>query len=106
MSSVYTATLVAQLESQAEWTYAQAVAFAEENSLKPRSVIAKIKSLGLDYEPKPTSVTKTGEPVTRKGEIVAAIEASLGVGVGSLVKATKADLEKLAQALENMGSEA
>jgi len=96
--SAYTDSMVAQLEAQDEWTFAEAVAFAEANSLKPRSVIAKIKSLGLAYVPKPV-VTKTGGEVIRKSEIVSRIEASLGVAVPSLAKATKADLEALAKAV-------
>lgn len=37
--SNYTPELTAALESRGSWTYAEAVAFAEENALKPRSVI-------------------------------------------------------------------
>lgn len=97
--SNYTPELTAALESRGSWTYAEAVAFAEENALKPRSVIAKIKSLGLEYTPKPTRVTKQGEPVVRKSQFVAAIEAAVGVSVPSLAKATKQDLETLTRAV-------
>jgi hypothetical protein len=99
MSSIYTEALVAGLKALsvdgAPITFAMAEAFAEANGLKVRSVVAKVKSLKLPYEPKPTRVTKTGEPVVQKVAIVAAIEAALGVKVPSLEKATKPDLERI-----------
>lgn len=101
--SIYTPDLVSALQDLAletgEITYAQAVAFADKHGLKPRSVIAKIKSMELIYVPKPVNVTKRGEPVVRKSELVASIEAAVGVAVPSLVKASKADLEALMQAV-------
>ena len=101
--SVYTEGLVAGLKALsvdgAPITFASAVAFAEANGLKPRSVVAKIKSMKLPYEPKPTKVTKTGDPVVAKATIVAAIQAALGIVVPSLEKATKEDLVRLFSAL-------
>lgn len=102
--SNYTETMVAELHALAEanegvFTYAMAVAYAEANGLKPRSVIAKVKSEKMAYEPKPVRVTKNDEPIVRKAEIVAAIEAAVGVSVPSLAKASKADLERLAEAV-------
>jgi hypothetical protein len=98
--TVYTDALVAGLKALsvegAPVTYAQAVAFAEANGLKPRSVIAKIKSLKLPYEPKPVRVTKAGEPVELKASIVKAIEVALGgVALKTLDKASKEDLKVL-----------
>jgi hypothetical protein len=103
--SNYNEAMVAELVELTEanagvFTYAMALAFAEANGLKHRSVIAKVKSLGLAYEPKPVKVTKQGEPVVRKAELVAAVEAALGVAVPSLEKATKSDLQVLANALQ------
>ena len=40
-------------------------------------------------------VTKTGEPVVRKAELVAQLEAHFEVAIPTLVKASKADLQKL-----------
>lgn len=97
--SNYTDSLVATLAAQPVWTYAQAVAFAEENGLKVRSVVAKVKSMGLDYERKPI-VTKTGEPVEKKAAIVSDIEIALGVPADTfadLSKCTKQVLETLRQ---------
>jgi len=39
--------------------------------------------------------TKNGEPIVRKNELVAQIEEYFSIEVPSLVKATKADLQKL-----------
>ena len=39
--------------------------------------------------------TKSGEPIIRKAELVAQIQETLGVEFPSLVKASKADLQKL-----------
>lgn len=97
--SNYSEKMVAELTAQASWTYAQACAFAEANGLKNRSVISKIKSLGLEYETKPKAVTKRGEPVVKKAQFVESIQAALGVAVPSLMKLTKADLETLTRAV-------
>jgi hypothetical protein len=100
MSSVYTVELVAALHAlEAPVTFAAAEAFAAKHGLKPRSVVAKIKSEKIAYVPKPTKVTKVGEPVVAKATIVAAIGAALGVAVPSLEKATKEDLVRLISAL-------
>jgi hypothetical protein len=104
-TSAYSEKLVSALHSEAAknggvFTYAMAVAFAEANALKHRSVIAKVKSEGIEYEPKPTKVTKQGEPVVRKAQFVESIQAALGVSVPSLEKVTKADLQKLVEAIE------
>ncbi len=108
--TVYNDQLVAGLKALsvegAPVTYAQAVAFAEANGLKPRSVIAKIKSLKLPYEPKPVRVTKQGEPVVLKGTIVKAIEVALGgAKLPSLVKVSKEDLSTLLAKIGEVASE-
>jgi hypothetical protein len=104
--SVYTEGLVAGLKALSvegsAVTFAQCEAFAAENGLKVRSVVAKVKSLKLPYEPKPTRVTKAGEPVIHKIAIVAAIETALGVRAPSLEKATKEDLARLFGAVADL----
>ena len=97
--SVYTEKMVAELVAKGVWTYAETKAYAEDNGLKHRSVISKVKSLGLAYEPKPVRVTKNDEPVVLKSELVSFIEGALGVEAPSLAKATKADLQKLVEAV-------
>ena len=97
--SKYTDAQVEALQAQDVWTYDEAVEFADQEALKVRSVIAKIKSLGLDYECKPVAVTKTGEPVVRKSDLAAEIATRLGVEAPSLVKMTKTDLVALSTAV-------
>ena len=58
-----------------------------------RSVIAKLSREGI-YVSQPR-VTKTGEPVIRKAELVAQVEEQFGTELPTLVKASKADLQTL-----------
>ena len=65
-----------------------------------RSIISKLSSLGV-YKAQPRNTTKQGTPVVRKSELVAQIQASLGTNqLDSLAKASKADLEALAELVE------
>ena len=66
---------------------------AETFGKSVRSVIAKLSREGI-YVSQPR-VTKTGEPVVRKSELVAQIEAYFGIEVPTLVKASKTDLQAL-----------
>jgi len=68
-------------------------ALAKELGKNTRSVIAKLSREGV-YHAQPRT-TKTGEPIVRKAELLAQIESTLGVEFPSLVKATKADLQRL-----------
>lgn len=99
--SNYTEAMVAEMLAIGSFNYESAKEFAEANKLKVRSVIAKAKSLGLEYAPKPV-VTKTGEPVERKSEIVAEIAAAVGVEaekIASMAKMTKLELNALRSAV-------
>ena len=96
--SKYTENMVAEMESIGSFTYETAKEYAEVNGLKLRSVIAKAKSLGLEYTAKPV-VTKSGEPVVHKSEMAAEINAALNLNLTSLVKMTKAELEVLVGAV-------
>ena len=58
-----------------------------------RSIIAKLSREGV-YKAQPR-VTKRGEPVVLKMELVAQIQEHFGEEFPSLVKASKADLQKL-----------
>ena len=66
---------------------------AETFGKSVRSVIAKLSREGI-YISQPR-VTKTGEPVVRKAELVAQIEAQFEIEIPTLVKASKADLQTL-----------
>ena len=68
-------------------------ALAKELGKSVRSIIAKLSREGV-YVAQP-KVTKTGEPVVRKAELVSVVEAHFGIALPTLVKASKADLQKL-----------
>ena len=68
-------------------------ALAHKLGKSVRSIIAKLSREGV-YIAQP-KVTKTGEPVVRKAELVALLEAHFEVAIPTLVKASKADLQKL-----------
>ena len=72
-------------------------ALARELGKNTRSIIAKLSREGV-YKAQP-KVTKSGEPVVRKAELVAQIQDQLGVEFPSLVKASKADLQRLIDAI-------
>jgi len=72
-------------------------AIANELGKNARSVIAKLSREGV-YKAQPR-VTKSGEPVVRKAELLAEIQDTLGVELPSLVKASKADLQRLIDAI-------
>jgi hypothetical protein len=77
--------------------YDTAVSYADTNSLSVRSVIAKVKSLGLAYTPK-IRVLKRGDRVT-KIELVRAIEKSLASGTDSLAGLEKSSVAALSRLL-------
>ncbi len=58
-----------------------------------RSIIAKLSREGV-YKATPRT-TKTGEAIVRKAELLATTEAHYSVELPSLVKASKADLQRL-----------
>ena len=70
---------------------------AEELGKNARSIIAKLSREGV-YKAQPR-VTKSGEPVVRKADLLASIQDTLGQEFPSLVKASKADLQRLIDAI-------
>ena len=99
--TAYTDIMVETLQAQETWTYDDACEFASKHGLSNRSVISKIKSLGIDYEPK--QVAKSTIVVVRKADIVAEIAALAGVNfdrIEGLGKADKASLVALRESLK------
>lgn len=95
--SVYTDSMVTELCASAH-TYQTATAFAERHNLSTRSVISKIKSLGLAYERKPVAVK--GEVTRiRKADVVRLIEIELGLKAEALSGLGKADAAALSTIL-------
>lgn len=94
--SVYTEVMVAKLNAVAAWDFASAEAFAKENNLSTRSVVSKIKSLGLAYTPKPKAARKNPDAV-RKADVVTAIALRIGADADKLAGLAKADMKALAE---------
>ena len=70
---------------------------AGEMGKSVRSIIAKLSREGV-YVAQP-KVTKTGEPVVRKQELVASLQSHFGIEIPTLVKASKADLQRLVDSI-------
>jgi hypothetical protein len=99
--SSYTDSMVAEMTAQGEFSYDTAKTFADANSLSVRSVISKVKNLGLPYTPK---VVVKSEAVTRitKAEIVEELARNLNVPfetVAGLSNAPMKDLVALVAAI-------
>ena len=70
--------------------------------ISPRGIVAKARTLGLPYR-KVERLTKAGEPVVRKNELVEEIEQALGLsGMDTLAKADKRVLVDLHAAIRNL----
>ena len=70
---------------------------AKQLNKTPRSIIAKLAALGI-YQ-KAERVTKRGEPVVMKAELVAQVQNAIGRELPSLNKMTKPDLQFMIDAL-------
>ena len=107
-SSKYTPEMVAQIERVADehgsLNLELCTSLASQDmfvaaGITARGIVAKARTMGLPYD-KVKRLTKTGQPVIRKDEIVVKIENVLGVeGLDSLSKAEKPALHKLLQAI-------
>lgn len=98
----YTPAQEALIAAEAPMNLAKAEALAElaemkdadGNARKARSIVAKAISMGVPYERK-QPVSKTGEPVVRKSELVEQIAAVVEGNLEGLEKAPKAALVAL-----------
>ena len=95
----YTDEMVASMTAQYEAnpTRDTVDALAAEMGKSVRSIIAKLSREGV-YVAQP-KVTKSGEPVVRKQELVSEVAQHFGIELPTLVKASKADLQRLVDAI-------
>ena len=93
------AAIQAVFDAEGVITYDAAAALAESLGKSVRSVISKVKSLDLDYEPKPVAPKRPKGKT--KAEMVADIETELNVGISlnGLDKATGQALGRLLESL-------
>ena len=94
--SNYTKKMEAEIASQA-MDYNRAEALASEWGLSVKSVIAKTKSLGIDYTPKPRALRKTSG--ITKADMVRQIEGKLNLELDGLQNASASALNTLLGAL-------
>ena len=93
----YTPEMLAVIAQYDSFDKDVAIDIAERIGKSPRSVIAKIKSMGLEYYVQ-RPVRKDGSPITRKIDTVIAIAKALDMDaleLEGLTKAPKAALEAL-----------
>ena len=102
-ASKYTEAMVARLSVEAangplnleRLTALAADPLFSNAGITARGLVAKARTMGLAYE-KVERVSKTGEPVVRKDELVDMLEKATGLtGLDSLAKAEKPALRKL-----------
>ena len=95
----YTEEMVAQMINAYEANPSRETVdmLAGEMGKSVRSIIAKLSREGV-YVAQP-KVTKTGEPVVRKQELVVALQDHFGIEIPTLVKASKADLQRLVDSI-------
>ena len=95
----YTEEMVAQMIDAYEANPSRETVdmLAGEMGKSVRSIIAKLSREGV-YVAQP-KVTKTGEPVVRKQELVASLQSHFGIEIPTLVKASKADLQRLVDSI-------
>lgn len=98
--SKYTPAIVAEMKEIGSFTYDSAKAFADKYDISFRSVIAKVRALELDYQPKDPKI-RTSKPKRErmKADIVASITRHVGADLPSLSKMTILDLEELEKAV-------
>ena len=95
--SAYSNVMVTELCASAH-TYESAAAFASKHNLSTRSVVSKIKSLGLEYTKK--EVARVEVVRVRKSDVVAEIAARLSTDVEKLAGLGKADARSLQELLK------
>jgi hypothetical protein len=94
----YTDVETAAVVAAAPLTYESAAALADKLGKTHRSVIAKAKSLGVEYTPKAKPAKKAAESGPTKAQILATLRSRLGLTdrEGDL---TKGELEAILSAL-------
>ena len=96
--SAYTNAMVAELSNNAPFDYGKAKIFAERHNLTVRSVISKVKSLGLEYVAKAPVARKAKDTGPTKAQVLSDIRTKLALPnrEGDL---TKAELEAILSSL-------
>jgi|TARA_R110000822_G_scaffold115897_2_gene247706 hypothetical protein len=99
--SNYTPVILAAMQSNDSFDYDSASAFASAHGLSVRSVISKVKHLGISYTPKVKTVSTAGPRIT-KADLVEAIAKAMALDVESIRGLDKADAKALNTLLEHI----
>jgi hypothetical protein len=99
--SNYTPVILAEMQSNDSFDYNSASAFASAHGLSVRSVISKVKHLGISYTPKAKVVSTAGPRIT-KADLVEAIAKAMALDVESISGLDKADANALRTLLEHI----
>jgi hypothetical protein len=92
--SNYSEKMEAELRKIGSFNYDSAAAFADRYAdLTTRSVVSKVKSMGLEYTPR--VVAKASTARVRKSDIVAALAEQIGADADALAGLAKADMRSL-----------
>ena len=102
--SAYTDKMVFDMVSTGSFTYETAASFAELHRLSIRSVISKIKNLGLDYTPREKVVKSAAGNRILKADIVRMIAEATGANPHALAGLDKADARALKALLDAIPS--
>jgi hypothetical protein len=85
-----------RIRDTAPHNLASATALAVEMGKSPRSIVAKIVRMGVDYSSK-VRTTKSGDPIVSKAKLVEQIGAVVGGNLEGLDKAPKPALQAVAR---------
>jgi hypothetical protein len=97
MATKITAEVVTIMEELAPLDFHKATRIGDAFDIKPKAIVASATRRGIEYIRKPR-VSKSGEAVVTKEDLVKSIASSLGFELGEidgLLKATKVDLIKV-----------
>lgn len=92
--TAYTDSMVAELTKTGSFDYDSAAAYAEKHNLSIRSVISKVKSLGLEYTKREVVKSVSGAKV-RKSDLVASLAIKIDADPDALAGLAKADMASL-----------
>lgn len=92
----YTDKMLNELRDMGTITYDMAHEFAEKHDISIRSVVAKVRSMELPYQPKEVTGVKVAKPKGEaKADVVADIQAMLNTTFKGLDRLVLEDLVKL-----------
>ena len=103
MASKFSDEIIAELNANAPLDFDKVSVIAEKHGEKPKALVACATRNGIEYKRK-ARVSKSGNPVASKADLVAVIASNLSVDVADLDgldKATKNVLEVIVKATQD-----